>query len=153
MALSISPAARHQLTNGLTALSLGNLCFIRRWYDLEHLQPRGLDYFRTAPPGVTLLVSTILASLSLAAIFWLCWLFVERHPTPGLRKFAHCVFLLILMFPIESVRRFWNIQMDHFDVGSNVALGIVEILLAAGFVAVLLGNTRCSSPLGESRSC
>ena len=46
MALSLSPAARRQLTNGLTAFSLGTLCFIRRWYDLEHLQPRGLDYFR-----------------------------------------------------------------------------------------------------------
>ena len=54
MALSISPAARRQLTNGLTAFSLGTLCFIRRWYDLEHLQPRGLDYFRSAPENLAL---------------------------------------------------------------------------------------------------
>jgi hypothetical protein len=146
MALSISPAARHQLINLLTAFSLGNLCLIRRWYDLENLQPRGLDYFRTAPADSTLLFSTILGALILAVVFWLPWLWVERHPSPGLRKFAHCVFLLILVFPIESVRRYWNAQTDRFDIGSNLALGIVELLLAAGFVAVLLGNTRVLIP-------
>jgi hypothetical protein len=146
MALSISPAARHQLTNFLTAFSLGTLCLIRRWYDLENLQPRGLDYFRAAPADSTLLISTVLAALILAAVFWTAWFWVERHPTAGLRKFAHCVFLLILIFPIESVRRYWNTQTDRFDIGSNVALGIVELLLAAGFVAVLLGNTRVLGP-------
>src|SRR5580698_9467970 len=100
MALSLSPAARHQLTNSLTAFSLGTLCFIRRWYDLENLQPRGLDYFRTAPADSTLLISTVLAALVLAAVFWMVWFWVERRSTPGLRKFAHCLFLLILMFPI-----------------------------------------------------
>ncbi len=146
MALSISPAARHHLTNFLTAFSLGTLCFIRRWYDLENLQPRGLDYFRLASPDSTLLVSTILGALTLAVVFWVAWCCVERHPAPGLRKFGHCVFLLILIFPIESVRRYWNTQTDRFDIGSNAALGIIEILLAAGFVAVLLGNTRVLVP-------
>ena len=78
MALSLSPAARHQLNNALTAFSLGTLCFIRRWYDLENLQPRGLDYFRYAPPDMTLLASTILAALVLAAVFWAAWYGVER---------------------------------------------------------------------------
>jgi hypothetical protein len=122
MALSISPAARRQLTNLLTAFSLGNLCFIRRWYDLEHLQARGLDYFRMAPPGSVLLSSTILGALILTAVFWLAWNWVERNPTPGRRKFAQCAFLLILIFPIESVRRYWNTETDQFDIGSNVAL-------------------------------
>jgi hypothetical protein len=142
MALSISPAARHQLTNLLTAFSLGTLCFIRRWYDLENLQPHGLDYFRASPADSTLLVSTILSSLILAAVFWIFWLWVERHPTPGFRMFGHCVFLLVLIFPIESVRRYWNTRTDKFDIGSNLALWLIEILLASGFVAVLRGNTR-----------
>ena len=84
MALSISPAARHQVTNFLTAFSLGTLCFIRRWYDLENLQPHGLDYFRAAPANSTLLISTILSSLILAGVFWMAWSWVERHPAPGI---------------------------------------------------------------------
>ena len=146
MALSVSPAARHQLTHVLTAFSLGTLCFIRRWYDLEHLQPHGLDYFRAVPSDSTLLISTIVASLILAAGFRLAWLWVERHPTPGRRKFAHCVFMLVLIFPIESVRRYWITQTDGFDLGSNLALGAIICILAGGFVAVLLGNTRVLKP-------
>lgn len=146
MALSLSPAARHQLTNLLTAFSLGTLCFIRRWYDLENLQARGLDYFRSAPPDYTLLISTIVAALILASGFWLAWFWVERHPTPGRRKFGHCVFLLVLIFPIESVRRYWNGQTDGFDWGSNLSLWVIEILLAAGLIALLFGYARIMRP-------
>src|SRR5580704_2610433 len=102
MALSVSPATRRQLTNGLTAFSLGTLCFIRRWYDLEHLQPRGLDYFRSAPESLAFLGSTIVAALLLAALFWGAWRMVERSSAPGLRQFARVGFLLVLMYPIES---------------------------------------------------
>lgn len=146
MALSISPPARHQLNNALIAFSLGTLCFIRRWYDLENLQARGLDYFRLKPPGATLLISTICSAVLLAAIIWAGWFWVERRGTPGLRKLAQAVFLLILIFPIESVRRYWNSQTDNFDWGSNIALWVVEIILAAGLIAFLLGNRRVIRP-------
>jgi len=142
MALSLSPAARHQLKNILTAFSLGALCFARRWYDLDNLQAHGLDYFRANPPDSTLVTATILSALLLAAIFWAAWFWVERHSTPGRRKFGQCVFLLLLMFPIESVRRYWNSVTDKFDVGSNVAMWLVEAILAFGLVALLFGSRR-----------
>ncbi|HEY4361853.1 MAG TPA: sulfatase-like hydrolase/transferase [Bryobacteraceae bacterium] len=146
MALSISPAARRQLTNLLTAFSLGTLCFIRRWYDLEHLQARGLDYFRLAPPDTTLLTSTIVGAAILALVFFAAWNVVQRFETPGLRKFAQCAFLLILIFPIESVRRYWNTETDGFDIGSNVSLWVVEAILVIGLIALLRGNTRIFRP-------
>lgn len=146
MALPISPAARHQLTNLLTALSLGTLCFIRRWYDLEHLQPRGLDYFRIAPASPDLLLSTIVSALILSVFFYLAWLFVEKYSRPWLRRLAQCVFLLVLLFPIESVRRYWNTQTDSFDLGSNISMWVIEAVLAAGFVTALLGNRRVLAP-------
>src|SRR5580704_2600006 len=102
MALSISPAARRQLTNALTAFSLGTLCFIRRWYDLEHLEPRGLDYFRSAPESLAFLESTVLGAVLLAAVFWGAWRWVERSSRPRLRWFGQIVFLLVLIYPIES---------------------------------------------------
>jgi hypothetical protein len=146
MALLTSPAARHQLRNLLTAFSLGTMCFIRRWYDLENLQARGLDYFRVAPADFTLLTSTVVSALLLSAVFWLAWLWVERHSTPARRRFGQCVFLLILMFPIESVRRYWNTVTERFDIGSNLSLWVVETLLACGFVLLLAGNTRILYP-------
>ena len=142
MALSISAAARRQITNGLTAFSAGTLCFIRRWYDLEHLQPRGLDYFRTGPPTLTLLEATVVASMILAAALWAAWYVVQRSGAKWLRTLAYGTFLLMLMYPIESVRRYWNTQTEHFDIGSNFALWLVETLLAAGVVMVLRGNLR-----------
>ena len=149
MALSLSEAARHQLKNLVTAFSLGTLVFIRRWYDMENLnllEAGGLNYFRSSPPGTTLLISTILASLLVSAVFWLAWLWVERHSTPGRRRFAHCVFLLVLIFPLESVRRYWNTVTEKFDLGSNGALFAVEGVVAVGFVMLLFGNTRILHP-------
>jgi Type I phosphodiesterase / nucleotide pyrophosphatase len=146
MALSFSPAARRQLTNGLTAFSLATLCFIRRWYDLEHLQPRGLDYFRSGPASLALLGSTIAAATLLGAVFWGAWRWVEHSSLPWLRLSAQIAFLVVLMYPIESVRRYWNSQTDTFDIGSNVSLWAIEVILAAGIVALLLGSRRILMP-------
>jgi hypothetical protein len=153
MALSISTAARRQITNLLTACSLGTLCFIRRWYDLEHLQPRGLDYFRSAPPSSNLLIATVIAAAILSLIFYLAWLCVERFPIPGLRRFAHCVFLLVLLFPIESVRRYWNTQTDSFDIGSNISMWTVETVLLVGFLITLFGSQRVLQPARRVALC
>ncbi len=146
MALSLSPTARHHITNALAAFSLGMLCFIRRWYDLENLQPRGLDYFRSAPGDLTLLGATVVGALLLAGVFWGAWLWVERQDSPRLKTFAHVMFVLILMYPIESVRRYWNTQTEHFDIGSNVSLWVVELILASGIVLLLAGNRRILKP-------
>ncbi len=146
MALSLSPPARHQLTNGVTAFSLGVFCFIRRWYDLENLQPRGLDYFRSAPPGLTLMAATILSAILLAAVFWGAWYWVERSGSPGLRRLAHVSFLLLLAYSVESVRRYWNTQTDHFDSGSNISLWVVEAILVSGCVLLFFNSRRVLDP-------
>lgn len=146
MALSLSPAARRQITNGLTAFSLGTLCFIRRWYDLENLLPRGLDYFRAAPGDLTLLISTVVSALLLAAVIYGAWYCVERRGSRRLRTFAHVCFILALLYPIESVRRYWNTLTDHFDYGSNISLWAVEAILATGIVMLLFGNRRILNP-------
>jgi len=146
MALSLSPAARHQLTNGLTAFSLGCFCFIRRWYDLENLQPRGLDYFRSAPPGLTLVEATVLSALLFAAMLWAAWYWVERSGSTALRRLAHVTFLLLLLYSVESVRQYWNTQTDHFDTGSNISLWVVEGILAAGCLLLFFNSRRVLDP-------
>ena len=142
MALSLSAAARDKLKNLLICFSLGNLLFLRRWYDLEHLQARSVDYYRTGQPDLTLLLATLIGAVLFTAVLWLAWLWVERSNSARGRRLAQCVFLLLLIFPLESVRRYWNAQVGHFDSGSNVALLAIEIILAAGLVLALFGNLR-----------
>jgi hypothetical protein len=142
MSLSLSPAARENLTELLICFSLGNLCFLRRWYDLEHLQSRSVDYFRSGPPDQTLLYSTLLCSALLTMVFWLLWMWAKRSGSRRLLTLARCGFLLILMFPLESIRRYWNIEIGHVDWGSSAALLTIELLLAIGLGMALTGNLR-----------
>jgi len=126
----------------LIALSAGCLCFIRRWYDLERLEPRALGYLRAVPPDRTLLLATVVAALIVTAIFWLAWTWVERHPTLFRRRLGHAIFLLVMLSALESVRRYWNSESSRFDTGSNLALAVLEGLLACGFVMVCFGRPR-----------
>lgn len=142
MALSFSPAARGRFQDLLICFSVANLCFLRRWYDLEHLQDRALDYYRTGPPNAALLIATLVGSFLLTGLFWGAWRWVERKPTPAKLKFAQCAFLLLLMRSLESVRQYWNTESEHYDAGSNIALISIEALLTAGVLLVLMNNTR-----------
>jgi len=121
MALSLSPAARENIKDILVCFSLGNLCFVRRWYDLEVLQDTGLDYLRPAPANSVLLFSTLIAGVLLGAIFWIAWQWARRRAGLWVR-IAHGGFLLVMAFPLESVRRYWNAQFGHTDLASNAAL-------------------------------
>jgi hypothetical protein len=142
MAISLSPAARVRLQDLLICFSVGNLCFLRRWYDLEHLQERALDYYRTGPPNPALLIATLMGAFVLTGLIWLAWRWVERRPTPAKLKLAQCGFLLLMMRSLESVRVYWNTESDHYDWGSNVALLAIETILGAGMLLALAGNTR-----------
>ena len=142
MALSLSPAARGNLTDLLICFSVGNLIRLRRWYDLEHLKERSMDYYRTAPADPTLLISTLISAFLVAAVLYLAWMWVKLRPSPWKLKFAQCSFLLLLIYPLESIRRYWNIAGGRPDLGTNIALLAVEALLAAGLVLVLAGNLR-----------
>src|ERR1700722_18841398 len=145
MTLSLSPAARQKLKDLLVCISLGNLCFVRRWYDLEILQETGLDYLRPGPASPVLLVSTLVAGLLLGAVFWIGWQIVRQRGRVYI-KLAQGCFLLALVFPLESVRRYWNAQFEHADLASNVALLSIEALLFVGLVMAMRGNPRVVRP-------
>jgi hypothetical protein len=145
MALSLSPTARENIKDILVCFSLGNLCFVRRWYDLEVLQDTGLDYLRPAPANSVLLFSTLIAGVLLGAIFWIAWQWARRRAGLWVR-IAHGGFLLVMAFPLESVRRYWNAQFGHTDLASNAALLSIEMLLLAGLLMAMRGNSRVVRP-------
>jgi Sulfatase len=149
MALSLSPAAREKLKDILVCFSLGNLCFVRRWYDLEILQETGLDYLRPGPASSVLLFATLLAGLLLGSIFWLSYQWARERGGFWI-KIARGGVLLTLVFPLESVRRYWNTQFGHTDLPTNVALLSIETLLFAGLLLVMLGNPRVVRPARQA---
>src|SRR5215468_3112111 len=108
MALPISPKTRQNLKDILVCFSLGNLCFVRRWYDLEILNEPGLDYHRVAPPSPLLLTATLVSGLILAVVFYAGLRWARRGGSLRM-KFAHGMFMMALIFPLESVRRYWNL--------------------------------------------
>ena len=73
------PATSHgRLRDALFCFSLACLCFIRRWFDLEILQVRALDFYRSAPRDPGLLVAALLSSSILALAFWLLAQWVRK---------------------------------------------------------------------------
>jgi hypothetical protein len=142
MDLTLSTAARIKIKDFLVCFSLGNLFFLRRWYDLEHLKEVSMDYYRTRPADPTLLGATLISALLLTLVFWLAWLWVERRPSEAKMQFARCAFLLLMMFPLESVRRYWNSEGNRPDIGTNIAIFGIEALLGTGLVLALFGNLR-----------
>ncbi len=142
MALSLPPTSRAKLKDFLVCFSLGNLCFLRRWYDLEHLKEVSMDYYRTRPADPTLLAATLVSASLLTIVFWLAWLWVKSRPTALKMHLARCVFLLLLIFPLESVRRYWNSEGNHADFLTNCSVLALEGLLAIGLVLTIAGNQR-----------
>jgi hypothetical protein len=142
MALSLPPPAREKLKDFLICFSLGNLCFLRRWYDLEHLKERSMEYYRSGPADLTLLYATLIGSLLLTAVFWAALLWVQKHQTPGKIRVAQAGFLLLLIYPLESVRRYWNTEGERYDLSTNIALLAIEATLFVGMLMAVRGKPR-----------
>jgi hypothetical protein len=138
----LATAARREIRLLLIALSLGSLVLVLRWCDLESLESAGTDYFRAAPgpPAHNLLAATVVASLMVAGLLRLAWLWAQKHPR--WQAPAHAVFLLTLAYPVESFRRYWNFQARAVDGWANAPLLGLEAILAAGIVLRLAGSAR-----------
>jgi len=142
MSVSVPATPRHRLRDILFCASLGCLCFIRRWFDLEILQVRGLDFYRSGPRDPTLLAATLLSSSILGLVFWLLAQWVRRADNPRLTAVARCVTLLVIVYSTESMRRYWNSEFRLIDWTSNGILIALEFGLAIGAGMTVTGNTR-----------
>ncbi len=99
-----------------------------------------MDYYRSGPSQPTFLEATILDSFLLALVLWLAWKWVDLRPTLLKRKIAQCGFLLLFIFPLESVRLYWNQENGHWDFFSNASLLAIEAVLACGVFLAIFGN-------------
>jgi hypothetical protein len=144
MSISVPATPAGRLKDALFCASLGCLCFIRRWFDLDILQVRGLDFYRSAPRDSGLMVATLLSCSLLAMAFWLLAQLVRRAANPRLTAIARCTTLLVITFAIESMRRYWNSEFRLIDWTSNGILIALEFGLALGAGMAVMGNRRIS---------
>ena len=142
MSIPVPAAPRYRLRDFPFCASLGCLCFIRRWFDLEILHIRGLDFYRSAPRDSNLLLATLLSSAILALAFWLLAQWVRRVNHPHLTALARCVTLLVIALAVESMRRYWNSEFRLIDWTSNGILIAIEFGLALGGGMTVMGNSR-----------
>ena len=134
--------AQRPLRDALFCLSLGSLCFIRRWFDLEILQEPSLDFYRTSPRDPKLMIAVISGSLMLACVFWVAAQAVRRADNRRLTAAARCVTLMIIVYAFESMRRYWNSEFRLIDWSSNGIVIALEFALAMGGGMALIGDRR-----------
>ena len=142
MSISLPATPHSRLRDALFCVALACLCFVRRWFDLEILQVRGLDFYRSAPRDPGLLAATLLSCSILALAFWLLTQWVRRADNPRLTAIARCVALLAITYAIESMRRYWNSEFLLIDWTTNGILIAFEFGLALGAGMVVMGNSR-----------
>lgn len=99
-----------------------------------------MNYYRAGPPGSALLVATIIGSLLLSLFFFVSWLCLQSRLTLALRKLVYCAFLLVLIYPLESVREYLNTEAQHYDLRINIGMLTTELSLAVGIALVVAGN-------------
>jgi hypothetical protein len=141
MPLSTSPT-RIKIRDFLICLSVANLLFLRRWYDLEVLQSEAMDYFRSGPADNTLYWATLISIALTSIVFFALARLIRRFPDGRLATLGRAGFLVVLAVPLETVRRFWNYRAGHTDLGSTISLLVGEALLIAGVVYAIRDNPR-----------
>jgi hypothetical protein len=149
MDLPIRATEREKLKHLLIAFTAGNLMFVRRWYDLERLEGIGLDYYRSAPQSPNLFIATLLAAFLLSVVFYFGWRW-SNAGRPWRRNYSLAVFSWVLAYPLDSIRRYWNSEGDHFDVPMNTVILLLELMLLVGGMRALWGKYRV--PVAAQRS-
>jgi len=138
----LSSPVRLKIRDLLICLSVSNLLFLRRWYDIEQSQSPAMNYFRTGPANNVQFWATLIVIGITAAVFWVVGLLVRRYPTGVLATLVRAGFLIVLMVPLETVREFWNYRERHTDLGSSLSLLAIEALLVVGVIQTIRNNLR-----------
>ncbi len=89
----------------------------------------------------TLLVEHAACFLPADVRFYFAWKW-SIAGAPWRKKLGQCVFCFVLAFPLESIRRYWNVETGRFDIGMNLVLILLELVLTVGGVLVWRNKLR-----------
>ncbi|MEQ1884446.1 MAG: sulfatase-like hydrolase/transferase [Bryobacteraceae bacterium] len=142
-----SSQTRVGMRDFLLCVSLGNLLFLRQWYDVVTSHLSSTDYYRNEPARHTAFWAT-LAAVGLTAVFlWLVSRLI-RHPLNGydsagrMKASGRIAMMLMMIVSLETVRRFWSYRQGRVDWGSTIFVGLMEALLAWGIVDLFRNRQR-----------
>lgn len=118
-----------KIKDGLVALSLANLCFIKVGFDLLSDHDR---YFDKLPVTTATLLAMLTNLFGFALVFWLIMQVRRRFPNALLHLVIHLLFFLLLLLPADFIRiKFFNIadyQIFKFLQQPMVILSEVVLL-------------------------
>ena len=96
-----------KIKDGLVALSLANLCFVKVGFDLLSDRNR---YFNKLPVTTSTLLALVVNLLGLALLMWLVMQALRRFPNRLLHLTVHLLFFCSLLLPLDFIRiKFFNI--------------------------------------------
>ena len=109
-AVPLPHSVKQKIKDGLVALSLANLCFLKVGFDLLSDRDR---YFDKLPVTIPTLLALVLNLLGLATLAWLVMQVLHRFSSRWLHLIIHLLFLFLLLLPLDFIRiKFFNIT-DH----------------------------------------
>lgn len=139
MPLSLSTPARSRLKELALCVSLGNLCFLPRWLNLERLHTQAMNYYRSGPANQTLLIATLIASILVGLVFWFAELTIREWGGAVWKTIARTGFLAVILFALESMRQYGDGKSEVRWGWNNLLFFAAEIALVTG-VAMTLGG-------------
>jgi hypothetical protein len=141
---------KQKIKDGLVALSLANLCFLKVGFDLLSDRNR---YFDKLPVTTSTLLALVVNLFGVALLVWLVMQVLRRFSNRLLHLIAHLLFFLLLLLPLDFIRiKFFNItDYEVFQFLKQPVMVFCELILLvlifwqhrlaakieAGFVAIL----------------
>jgi hypothetical protein len=128
--ISLPHPVKHKIKDGLVALSLANLCFIKVGFDLLSDKNR---YFNKLPVTTSTLLALVVNLLGFTLVFWLVMQLRRRFPSRLLHLLFHLTFLVLLLLPLDFVRiKFFNVtDYQVFKFLQQPVVFLSEVILLA----------------------
>jgi hypothetical protein len=121
---------KNKIKDGLVALSLANLCFIKVGFDLLSDNDR---YFDKLPVTNATLLAMLVNLLGFALVFWLAMQLLRRFSNWPLQLAVHLLFFFSLLLPLDFIRiKFFNIaDYQIFKFVQQPVVILSEVVLLA----------------------
>jgi hypothetical protein len=97
----LSQLLKQKIKDGIVAVSLANLCFVKVEFDLLSDHDR---YYNKLPVTSSMLLALVLNLICFASMVWLVMQVLRRFPRRSLQLPFHLAFLLLLLIPVDFVR-------------------------------------------------
>jgi hypothetical protein len=139
----LSRPLKQKIRDGLVALSLANMCFLKVGFDLMYDTDR---FFNKLPVTTPMLLALLVNITGVALLAWLVMQMLRRFSSRLLHLAAHLVFLLLLLLPVDFIRLQLTTITDYqiFVFCTRPATLVCELAL----LALIVWQHRVAAKIG-----